>query len=713
MLTTEQPTDVLRTPEPPGPETATMPTDADYDQNPADERINILIVDDEPKNLTVLETLLDDPSYRLVRAQSADQALLALIDNDFALLILDVNMPDMTGFELAQLVKSRKKTAQVPIIFLTAYYNDDQHVMEGYGAGAVDYLHKPINPRVLRSKVAIFAELHRKNRENELANRALVAEVAERARIAEQLRELTVDLDKRVREQTAALRRREAELQSITDNVPDIIARFDRGFRHVFVNAAVTRVTGLVPEAYLGRTNRDLKMPEELCTLWETAMREVFTTGQRQEVRFSIKFAGGDRFFESTYLPEAGPDGAIDHVLAVTRDVTTATRAAEELARARDAAEAASLAKDQFLAVLSHELRTPLTPVRMALSMWELNPEVLPNDMRRDLAMIRRNIDLECRLIDDMLDLNRITHGKLELQFRSVDLHEEIRHAVSTVRGDAVAKQIGLTFAPDAERFEVIADAARIQQVLWNLLKNAVKFTPVGGSVTVRSRNLDDGRIRVEVCDNGTGIEPTMLTDIFNAFQQGGSEVTRQFGGLGLGLAISRALTNMHGGTLTASSEGRGCGATFTLDLALAQARPPNGQDGRARPASGLSGPSDGRILRILLVEDHDDSARLMVRLLAATGHNVDVAGSVAAAKAAYDATAYDLIISDLGLPDGTGNDLMTHVMASRPVKAIALSGYGMDNDVRTASQSGFAVHLTKPVSYEQLTEAVSRVTAS
>ncbi len=362
-------------------------------------------------------------------------------------------------------------------------------------------------------------------------------------------------------------------------------------------------------------------------------------------------------------------------------------------------------AKDHFLAVLSHELRTPLAPVRMAVSLWERRADELPLEFQQDLAMIRRNVDLECRLIDDLLDLNRIIRGKVDLQFTHVDLHKEVRHAIQTVDGEAKTKQVSISFAPEADEIQVVADATRLQQVLWNLLKNAVKFTPAGGAVGVRTYRNAEGNICIEVRDTGTGIEPADIEQIFNAFEQGGPDVTRQFGGMGLGLTISRALATMHGGKLTAHSEGRGRGATFMLELALGiSSERITGENRLPAPTKpGLSAENQKEILHILLVEDHVDTAKMLTRVLKSLGYGVQTAGTIAEALSAADTRPFDLLISDLGLPDGSGYDLVRQMRARRPTKAIALSGFGMEEDVQQGREAGFAKHLTKPVNFEQL----------
>jgi PAS domain S-box-containing protein len=297
-----------------------------------EELINILIVDDEPKNLTVLETVLDDPSYRLVRAESADQALLALLVDQFALLILDIRMPGVTGIELARMIKERKKTAQVPIIFLTAYYNEDQHVLQGYGAGAVDYLHKPVNPDILRSKVAVFAELHRMQREVGLANRALLAEVTERRRAQEQLHELNNTLEKRVTERAQALRASAALLQTVTDNASVGLVTLDREGRYVFANPAYSKILRL-PNDIIGRRPAEVLQPvyaEQIAPLLDRAF-----AGERISAELNQPGAGGTsdqaNHYSIIYEPERDAEGNIIGVVVVVFDITERKRAEEHV----------------------------------------------------------------------------------------------------------------------------------------------------------------------------------------------------------------------------------------------------------------------------------------------------------------------------------------------------------------------------------------------
>jgi signal transduction histidine kinase/PAS domain-containing protein/ActR/RegA family two-component response regulator len=364
----------------------------------------------------------------------------------------------------------------------------------------------------------------------------------------------------------------------------------------------------------------------------------------------------------------------------------------------------ASNAKDQFMAVLSHELRTPLTPV-LATSALLLKNENLPPAVHEDIQTIHRNAELEARLIDDLLDLTRVARGKLHLVPEVLDLHQLIARTVEICRSEILAKDLTLTTELHAVCTTVKADPARLQQVLWNLLKNAVKFTRAGGCVTLSTRNGPDGQAVVEIRDTGIGIEPEALPRIFDAFEQ--ASMGRQFGGLGLGLAISKTIADLHGGTLTAHSAGRNKGATFTLTLATvaSQDQP---EHSRAAPR-----PAEARSLRILLVEDHRDTARVMGRAIQAMGHQIDMALSVNEAMECSSAHEYDLLISDIGLPDGNGLGLIQQIRRERgPIIGIALSGYGMDSDVARSREAGFLAHLTKPVNLHVLEATIAHIAA-
>jgi signal transduction histidine kinase len=370
---------------------------------------------------------------------------------------------------------------------------------------------------------------------------------------------------------------------------------------------------------------------------------------------------------------------------------------AERAARAE--AEAGSRAKDQFLATLSHELRTPLTPALIAIASLCAD-ESMPPAFRDDLNMIRRNIELEARLIDDLLDLTRIARGNLDLHLAPIDLHVKLESVLHISRPEIAAKKINIAISKDATAHFIAGDPARIQQILWNLLKNAVKFTPEGGHIQIATAN-DGDQVVVTITDSGVGIDPRMLPRIFEAFERGGGMPTvGATAGLGLGLTISKSLAELHHGKLTAVSEGPGKGSTFVLRLPAIQHLPP--------PRAAVPPQSLGVARHILFVEDHADTAAAMVRVLGRQGYRITRAEDVASAKRAVDADNFDLVISDIGLPDGSGLDIVRHLRQKRDTPAIAVSGYGMAQDVASAEAAGFNRHLTKPVHPDILLDAVA-----
>lgn len=404
----------------------------------------------------------------------------------------------------------------------------------------------------------------------------------------------------------------------------------------------------------------------------------------------------------------------------VNMDITTNKKNEKELNRAKEAAEAANRAKDEFLAILSHELRTPLTPVLAAVAMLEEDPAAPPH-VQRDLAMMRRNIEVEAHLIDDLLDVTTIIRGKLELNRRPVDVRQLLEHAMqSYCAAAAESKNLRVTIEVSASHSFVLADSSRMTQVFWNLLQNACKFTPQNGAIDVRVFNQTGNNptpdLVVTICDTGIGISAESLPDIFKAFEQGEHPGPRTFGGLGLGLAISRAIVELHGGTITAQSAGRDRGSCFSIRLqtvpAEAAAAATSGPGRETTPA-----PTPPRRLRVLLVEDHPDTARQLTRLLERAGHEVSWAGSIREARdlivshsPSSAERGFNILISDLGLPDGSGHDLMRDLAAQHAIPGIALSGYGMKDDILDSMAAGFSRHITKPVDWQELKQAIQNL---
>lgn len=394
-------------------------------------------------------------------------------------------------------------------------------------------------------------------------------------------------------------------------------------------------------------------------------------------------------------------------ICLVVTDLTS-HREREIFRLGKEVAERASAAKDSFLAALSHELRTPLTPALMVAAALEKDPS-LPEKIRADLGVIRRNVELEARLIDDLLDLTRISNGKLELQYGELNVHTILSRAIEICEPDALAKRQKIESKLAARQTTMEGDAVRLQQVFWNVIRNAVKFTSPEGEIRVCTRNDDAGNISVRMEDSGIGFEPESAPNFFQAFEQGGRHITRQFGGLGLGLAISRSIVEAHGGHIHAESPGIGRGATFVIELPLGRR---NRRRDNPKPAAKPAATNGtGRSLRILLVEDHKDTRASIQKLLQHARHNVMAAGSAREALETAAANRFDLVISDLGLPDQSGHQLMRQLRQQFGLRGIALSGYGMEDDVAQSREAGFVHHLTKPISIDRLKELLSEFT--
>jgi PAS domain S-box-containing protein len=407
--------------------------------------------------------------------------------------------------------------------------------------------------------------------------------------------------------------------------------------------------------------------------------------------------------------PIRSRDGVVHGVVMVFRDFSSRREFEESLKNAKEEAEAANIAKDNFLAVLSHELRTPLTPVLVTLTAWEQSNN-LPFELREDLPTLRRCVELEARLIDDLLDLTRIIRGKLALNFEVANVHTLIQAVASMYRSDLDAKSIRVSMQLAAASHYASVDPGRLQQVFWNILKNAAKFTPNGGTIEIASGNVDNDRLQINFTDSGVGMTPQTIQRIFQPFEQGSAELVRRYGGLGLGLSLSKAFVEAQGGTIAASSAGPGKGSTFTVSIPAV--KPPITAAKPSAPKRRVS--EVGRSLEILLVEDHDDTARVLSRLLERLGHRVRIADSVASALLAAE-QPFDLLLSDIGLPDGTGNDLIRQLRQIRHVNvpAVALTGFGMEEDVAKSREAGFTDHLTKPVNFQRLQIMVQKIADS
>ncbi len=522
--------------------------------------------------------------------------------------------------------------------------------------------------------------------------------------------------------------RRAAEVQAIMEAVPAIVwiaedreGKSIKGNRESYRflripeghNQSLTGGTGDRPTHF--RVTKDGKeLPDS-----ELPVQRVCRTGQSIEGwQNEVVFDDGEtRTIFGNIVPLIGQDGRPAGSVAAFIDVTEFQKSQTarmeisqelekrvvELESARHESERANSAKDRFIAILSHELRTPLTPVLAAAQVVARENETLPESTRELLALIERNVLLETKLIDDLLDLNRLSFGKMTLDRRAVELASCVADAIQICREESQAKQVKVTSDVSTSLW-VDGDPSRMRQIIWNLLRNAIRYSPTGSEICVRGSRASRTEARLEVRDHGCGISPDRLSSIFEPFERGAEATSANHGGLGLGLAICKALVELHGGSISAHSKGSDQGAVFAVTLPLTNAP-------EIDPARTELDETDIREFagkRLLLVEDHHDTSRAMKRLLEKYGLVVTTASTVKEALAIASSQSFDMLLSDLGLPDGHGSELIEQIRkTNQTLPAIALSGFGMDHDVKHALHSGFDRHLTKPVEIVKLEQAI------
>ena len=676
-----------------------------------DELTNILIVDDEPANLLVLDTVLTDPRYRIVQASSADEALLALMNQEFAVMVLDIQLPDMNGLELAQMIKERKRNAHLPIIFLTAYFDQDQHRMQGYVSGAVDYLHKPVNPAVLRSKVSVFAELDRKTREVQRANLALRAEIQERRRAEEMLRELNETLERRVTERTEAYQAADRRLQAMMNSITDGLLLVEFEGRVAYVNEQGARLLGRRAAELTGRHSTEAFGAGGFGAALADAQAKGQSTGQA--VSFEALAPGlPERWLECHCYPSHDGLSVYFHDITDRRELQVRREqllAAEQAARG--AADHAARAKEEFVAAISHELRTPLAAIIGWVNVLS-HPAVQPGMLQRGIQAIARNAQAQAVLVDDLLEISRIVAGKQLMNVDRVDVNDIVAGAADNARPTAQARQLELVLRLAPQPAEVVGDARRLTQIVMNLLTNAMKFTPAGGRVTLATV-VHEETIELEVSDDGQGVEPEFLPRLFDRFTQGHGSATRVHGGLGLGLSIVKNLAELHGGTVAAASAGPGRGSVFTVRLP--RAGPSQADAGRETDADGEPA-LDG--LRVLLVDDHADVLEAQARLLTERGATVVSVDSAEAALAVLADERFDVLLSDLGMPGMGGYELIRCIrqqlqLGPEVLPAAAVTAYVRATDRDAAFEAGFQRCLPKTVPPRVLARTVAELAMS
>ena len=724
----------------------------------AGDRINILMVDDSPTNLLALESVLRAPDRNLIRAGSGEDALRYLLDNDAAVVLLDVYMPGIDGLQTAELIRGRKKSRDIPIIFLTANTTGDNHLSRGYSLGAVDYIVKPIEPAILRSKVAVFVELFKKTREVKRQaqllrekNRELENANLERLRMLIDLgHELAAEHEPPIVLQKFCLSaQRIIDAEAVTVAMLDHDGHAPRYFFQCNSKAQIaceTELPTVIQKALMRvstehrpiRLNEsdDLLLEEEadFNSLHSFLGAPIVSASGASGWFYLLNKRGADEFSEAdeslaatlaSHVAVAYENATLyaeanNHAAELSMEMAVRKQAEEERARllvreqaARAEAEAANRTKDEFLATLSHELRTPLT----AILGWShlVRTKRLPEpDFSRALETIERNARSQSQLIDDLLDVSRIITGKLQIERGSVNLSNVIEAALDSMRPAIEAKAISFEIASEPPQCFVLGDSNRLQQIFWNLFSNAVKFTPRGGQIKV-SVGCIDSRVTVSVTDTGIGINPDFLPFIFDRFRQADGSTTREHGGLGLGLAIVRHLVELHNGSVQVESGGKDLGSTFTIELPVAKsevvlANPREGANVEALSAARLL-----QGVKVLVVDDEADSRDLVMTILTRCGSDVRCSESAAEAMRAFQEWQPDVLVSDIGLPNEDGYSLIRKLRKlkskrAKKIPAVALTAYATDEDRSQALAAGFQIHVAKPIEPESFLTSIVTV---
>ncbi|HEY6046496.1 MAG TPA: response regulator [Pyrinomonadaceae bacterium] len=727
----------------------------------AGDRINILMVDDSATNLLALEAILRAPDRNLIRAYSGEDALRYLLKNEAAVILLDVFMPGIDGLQTAELIRGREKSRDIPIIFLTANTTGHENLNRGYSLGAVDYIVKPVDPAILRSKVAVFTELFKKTREVkrqaallEEKNRELENANLERLRMLIDLgHELAAE-----HEPGMVLQRFCRSAQRIIDAEEVVVAMTGNDGQtpqHFFrcdaqgqisdrveippvIQDALHRVINARVPIRLDESGDWLNEDEGL-DLPHSFLGAAILSGS--EVRgwfYLLNRLNAEEFSEAdarlaatfaTHVAVAYENATLyaetqNYATELSMEMAVRKQAEEERARllvreqaARAEAEAANRNKDQFLATLSHELRTPLTAI-LGWSHLMRTRKLNDDEVTRALDTIERNARSQSQLIDDLLDVSRIITGKLYIERGPVDLRKVIDAAFDSIRPAAETKAISFDVAMPEKRCVVLGDQHRLQQIFWNLFSNAVKFTPKGGEVKVSVAGADS-RVRVSVSDTGIGINPEFLPFIFDRFRQADGSSTREHGGLGLGLAIVRHLVELHFGTVEVESKGKNLGSTFIIAIPVAsngnvaeksshQISQENQKIAGLRAAQQLQG------VKVLVVDDEPDSRELLMTIFSRCGSEVRCSESAAHAMREFESWNPELLVSDIGMPNEDGYSLIRKVRELKSdcaqIPAVALTAYATDEDRSQALSAGFQIHVAKPIEPESFVTSIAKM---
>lgn len=638
------------------------------------ESLRTLIVDDSEDDARLIVHELRRGGYNVdwERVETAQALRKALANGTWDLILCDFSFPHFSGEEALCIAKELGRDK--PFIYVSGRMGEETAV-QAMKAGAHDYIMKDNLTRLLPS-------IERELRESR-----------ERRRTEE------------------AMRVSELQLRTFIDNTAALIYAKDLDGRYLMVNRQIENAFRLSREEICRRTDLEI-FPKSEAEMLRKNDREVVAAGRPLEWEERFEQPDGVHTYLSVKFPLRLPSGEVYAIGGVSTDITDRKRVAEELARQKEALENANRAKDRFLAMLSHELRTPLTPIQAGIEVLQedleqFGPEVVAK-LAPTLRMMHQNIQLERRLIDDLLHITRLAAGKIDLHMEPVDVHSAIQDALSICRVDAESQGIAIHLDLKAAEHFVKADPARLRQVIWNLIQNAAKYTPRGGDVFLSTFNTPSGELIMECRDTGIGIDPEFLQHIFTPFEQGSRNPIHSTGGIGLGLAISKGLMEMHGGTLTVESAGLNKGSTFRISLKTVPE--PSTAPAPTPPPPPAPPRKPSKQTHILLVEDNDDTRNILSRLLTSRGYSVCSAHDAPSALKAVTGNSFDLVISDIGLPNISGFDLMRQIQEKTPMKGIAISGFGCDTDIEKSKDAGFAKHLIKPLDFKELEAAIQEL---
>jgi len=694
-----------------------VPLNSEFDDLGEDdgERASILIVDDLPEKLLVFETVLEDLGHDLVCARSGAQALKEILKTEFAAILLDVNMPDIDGFETAKLIRQYKRSARTPIIFVTSYA-DEMQTSLGYSLGAVDYILSPVNPDVLRSKVKVFVDLHLTQRRlRRRANERVALAAAEAARhVAEENTRRSHFFSHASRELGSSLDSEVTGTRLLEMLVPRFASEATLALCDPAGGFDLVLDGRLSAEGEPGVRRREVaQLPAAemamLMNVVDPVAANALSPAPEASPFIVLPLSSADRIVGAIRLrPSDGADRAgiaelLDRsaiALENARLYRTLQMEIDERRGVEALLQTSNRRKDEFLAMLSHELRNPLAPIRTAL---EVIRRLAPAEPKLTWAtdVTGRQVAHLTRLVEDLLDVARINQGKIALQTEPLDLRAVVAHAIETAKPFLDSRRHQLrTTVPDAP-VALRGDFARLSQVVANLLNNAGKYTDEGGSIEL-ALTLRQGQAQISVRDNGVGIEAELLPNIFELFEQGKRSLDRSQGGLGVGLTLVHRLVGLHQGTVTAISAGSGRGSEFRVALpCLSEVG-----DDPTPSAQRKAGATPRAGCRILVVDDNRDAAEATKVLLELGGHEVKMVGDGSEALASAPVFAPDVVLLDIGLPMMDGYQVaqrLREVAQTRASCLIALTGYGQPADRERARVAGFDHHLTKPADPDAL----------